>query len=249
MKRLRDEALAEFIDHGGDDPETLRDWVERYPELIDDLVGIAVAAEFSGGLLPTADEVAPLRRNSEEDSELAKRISAHMGEARDAEARPSAKGILRAARNLGMMPSALASALGVGLSVITKLDRRLVIPETVPARLVAAIARQLKRSYRDVAEYLLQPPTLSANASYRSNSLPSLIVREDADAGQSSAEEGRWGSFDLLASADKLVGPRETLDASRRYSVQSFTDAVLGASDMSDEAKQNWLPGHRDQAR
>jgi hypothetical protein len=95
--------------------------------------------------------------------------------------------IVESAKHRGLAVPELAQRLRLSALEITKLNQRLIRPETIPAALVSRLAEVLNQSVEAVAQYLRFPPTLSAQASYKSEAAPRIAEQIDfADALESS---------------------------------------------------------------
>jgi hypothetical protein len=86
------------------------------------------------------------------------------------------------AEKKGFTSESLAAALKLPRTVITKLQRRLIRPETLPQRLIEQIAEKLDRSTSDIASYFKMPPQLIANGAFRHDEAPVIEQETFADA-------------------------------------------------------------------
>lgn len=96
------------------------------------------------------------------------------------------------AQRSGLSPVELARRLGLDVSVLAKLDKKLIRPATLPRRLVALVAEELRRSVEEVTAYFRTPivPAVAVRAlSFRAPSAP-VVPREEsfADAVRSAPE-------------------------------------------------------------
>ncbi|NLH99753.1 MAG: hypothetical protein GX446_09725 [Chthonomonadales bacterium] len=252
----RDEALWRFLNEADASPACVDEWVQKYPEFADDFVALSLyrdvvpeataqeRVEFSeaAGLPGTAGSTARTMLRAMRARKQARRL-------------PS---IVEGARTRGMSPRDLADVLRIGLSVLTRLERRLLDPETVPAKIVRAIGDAIGATGESVIAYLRQPPTLSASASYRSAKTPTLGVAEDGPRGRLRRDampqpqyqiaraadvsrtvthsDGSGAGDDLTPDSDQLA-PSAAPEIVR----QDFMTAVLQAPDMDDADKAWWL--------
>ncbi|HEY3332946.1 MAG TPA: hypothetical protein VGK19_23130 [Capsulimonadaceae bacterium] len=130
---------------------------------------IAVGAQEASAELTEIESVVMSRA----DMLLAKRIAPVTGKALRA-------GILGLAKQQGLTLTALAEALGLGRSVIVKLDRRLIDAATVPASALSRIADAIGAASSDIRAYLALPPTMAAGASYKATDTPATAPEQQA---------------------------------------------------------------------
>jgi len=100
-----------------------------------------------------------------------------------------------------------ARSLALGVSVVVKLDRRLIEVATIPSSLVDALATALSRSATEILHYLEMPPTLSPAARYRANQAPELSSTRPrerfANALRTAVEAGEITRADELSWTDE----------------------------------------------
>ncbi len=132
------------------------------------------------------------------------------------------------ADRLGMSTKDLADKLGIGMSVLAKLDRRLIRPETIPQTLVDRLATVLRRPVEWIRQYLEQPPVWAHNASYRAFGEPGI--------------GGYRQGQEFAADAVSEAGDREPSAALSSRPQQAFHDAIRSASDMTSKQKAQWVP-------
>ncbi len=162
-------ALAEYEDTserpGGAE---LRNLVSRYPQHAHEIVEYAL----EDCLVREGAECTP-------ETEIEAMLLARAAAVRNRLRAASIPGLLELAKQRGLSPAALSRSLGLGLALLTKLDRRLVRAASIPSALVERLAESLGRSREELAAYLRQPPRLSAQASYRAHAAPRVEGIED----------------------------------------------------------------------
>ena len=256
MSAERDAVLWRFIEEVGAASERLKEWTERYPEYAADLVGLSLywdvvpeatseeRAEFSAAaaLPDTAGSTARTMLRAMQHRHSARQVSS----------------VVETARKRGLTPADLAARLRIGLSVLARIERRLLNPSSIPAKLINGIAEAIGVSPEAVLTYLREPPTLAAAASYRARHRPALRVAEQPPQ--------RYGY--VLNRARKLNSPEistnldtsdsgqmdsmareKAADAARTEDIQQdFVTAVRTAPDMEDADKALWLADAGDNA-
>ena len=167
-----DAIFAQFdSDRRSASPQPLADWISRYPELRDSLV--MWATELPS--IEMADGAPGVPWFEERSLEAGMAVLRRSGLAE--EARIST--LNDAARAQGARPRDVAEAVGVGMAVFAKLNRRLIRAASVPAGLIDRLAAALQLTSGEVRLYLQRPPSLAAGAAYRADQPPE--VREVQD--------------------------------------------------------------------
>jgi hypothetical protein len=238
MTRERDEVLMEFLDATDCGPEALDDYRKRYPEYAADLDDIALYSAAVGGLKPDDEDLAgsATPEAAAAADEMASRLYA---EARNAMGKVLfRKGMLALVRSRGIGHRQLARQLGLGLSVLTKLERRLIEPSSLPSRLVTALADALGEPVEDVHAYLQLRPRLSHSASYRAYQEPML--------GASAALMLHWippmaAFLDGSLSQNRERETSRDAGEERLFVRQPFNEAIAQAPDMTAKEKEAWL--------
>jgi hypothetical protein len=184
----RDEALVAFAQAGGKD---LAEWSRRYPAFAGDLARYAAERWAAAESAPAdAAAVAHVRQLG---LEAVRRLRA----AAPATA-PALTSLLAAATARGLDAEAVAAKLDVPYALFFKLHRRLIAPDSVPAKFIAALAETVGRTADEISSYLRQPATLAVGASYRADDAPTVGVQESfadalkADPEATEAQQARW---------------------------------------------------------
>ncbi|MBM3495092.1 MAG: helix-turn-helix transcriptional regulator [Armatimonadetes bacterium] len=241
MSADRDAILWRFVRECDGSPASVREWVGRYPDYADDLVAVSVYGALVDDVTPAQSAM------SQEADALASDMLSALVAARGPRPR-GIRSIVDVARGLGITPAALAARLGVGLTILGKLERRLLAPDSVPRALLARLAEAVGVGIEDVGAYLRRAPTLSPSASYRAAHAPRLAVAEESERYSMSAL-----SYCMDMRPDEQVpseAPRRRArrggdEAVRSEPVadvrESFADAIRSASDMTEREKADWL--------
>ena len=164
-------------------PQSLRSWLNRYPQYADDLIGWAADAP---ALECALENAAPDLAGEAHTLTIGRNVLAEMRTRYFAalETAPSAviEDLIQAAKAQGLTPKTLATQIGVGLPLIAKLQQRLIRVSTLPEVLVNRLATALDTGAEQVRAYLARPTTLAAGASYKSDGVPQAAQAEDFDA-------------------------------------------------------------------
>lgn len=88
--------------------------------------------------------------------------------------------LLAAARRVGLEYGALKDRVGLSDALLQKLNRRLINPRSIPARILKDIAAEIQQQVEEVSRYLTLGPTFAPGAQHRANQAPTLPkVQED----------------------------------------------------------------------
>lgn len=198
-----DDVLNEFVvEYEQPTAEALKTWIGRYPQFRSELIEFA-AAWAEEIILPSAPEM-----TTEEEERLVDRAMSHalnVSFSRDEQARAQEssksesgiKSLTGEARSAGLNVSEFAKACGLDLALVTKLNNRQIIPNTIPSRLISEIARLLEKTIEAIKEYLGRPPNALAGTSFLARGKPQGAEQQSfADAVRASslsdAEKARW---------------------------------------------------------
>jgi hypothetical protein len=186
----RDEALVAFAQAGGKD---LAEWSRRYPAFAGDFA--RYAAENWGGEKNAPADSAATAHVRQIGLEAVRRLRAASAVPA---ATPALTSLVAASAARGLDAEAVAAKLDVPYALFFKLHRRLIAPDSVPAKFVAALAEAVGRTTDEIASYLRQPATLAVGASYRADDTPTVGAQESfagalqADPETTEAQQARW---------------------------------------------------------
>lgn len=212
MNNLRDESALEDVLHeyascpGGPSHSTLSEWVKKHPEYRRELEEFTASWILQDALRPQQpekldEETLLLRAMSAVQQVLYEEGARHAAEAAGpAEvAEPGLDSLMAEGKELGLDAQALAERCDLSVSLIAKLDRRLIAFASVPQQLVQKVADVLKTSASRVSAYLEQPMVLAGGARYRSGTRPGLPAKQQeffdavrADPTLSADQRARW---------------------------------------------------------
>jgi hypothetical protein len=161
--------LDDLVSNGASLNEAFRQTVAMYPSeaaLLSDYILSATSVghpgqerEADAGLVAAVDNIA---------SKTASRLRAES----------AFPGLLAQGQRVGIDAGTLASKLRLALSVLRKLDQRLIDAATVPAALIETLSRELKVEIAAVKTYLAGSSKLAMGADYKSRKTPRAGTRK-----------------------------------------------------------------------
>ena len=152
-------------------PHPLKDWISRHPEYRADLVQWAADD-------PVMERAEMLPSDPEGEARtlaIGLQVVAEM-RARYETALP---GLLTTARKRGLSTADLADRLALSEPLVLKLERRLIRAASLPGALIERLAEALQVGAHQVRNYLSQPPTLAASASYKADRAPQATRQQE----------------------------------------------------------------------
>ena len=155
-------------------PKPLRDWTSANPGHADALTAWTADAP----LLDLADGQPANFAGERRVVEIGLNVVAEMRAQYFADAAPPAS-LIAAAKARGLTLAAFAQRLGVGLTVASKLNRRLIHGGTVPAAFIQQMADALDLTAAQIRAYLNLSPTLAQGAMYRADAAPQVSEQQD----------------------------------------------------------------------
>ncbi len=176
---LDDVLHAYAISDPGPGPASLAEWIRRYPYYERELTAF-VADWALVTWLPAPASVQHLDEDAlvGHGMSVVQRILHHQAHPRQ-EKMFSLKGIVQEAARLELTPQQLAERTKMSLSLVRKLDRRLIRYSTIPFQAIEALADVVHCGSAVVANYLQGTPILPQGASYRAEQAPTLAEPED----------------------------------------------------------------------
>ncbi len=176
---LDDVLNAYAISDPGPGYASLAEWIRRYPHYERELT--AFAADWAlVTWLPTPASM----QHVDEDVLVACGMSIvqHIlqQQARPGQEEiPPLKGIVQEAKSLGLSANQLAERTQMSVSLVRKLDRRLIRYSTIPLQAIETFAHVIQHGSSIVADYLQGTPILPQGASYHAEQAPTLAEPED----------------------------------------------------------------------
>jgi hypothetical protein len=162
----------------------LSDFMRRYPHAsraLEDFAAVESLIESapdveSGTASAQRTEEAFVQRGMETAARLlAVRRSAQVA----GETAPPLVGLKKEAEARGLTIQSLAAATQMTVSLLVKLDRRLIRFASIPRQAIEYIAAELGRSVETVAAYLQGDPQFASQASFRADTAPQLTNQQD----------------------------------------------------------------------
>ncbi|MPZ13595.1 MAG: hypothetical protein GEU73_04095 [Chloroflexi bacterium] len=177
---------------------SLAEWIRRYPQYEREITEFAASWSLMKWLPPSpdaeaVDEETLVRRGMR----VVQAVLERRGLA-SAEAVAPIASILEAGRSRGLAPRQLARTVGLGDTLLRKLDRRLVRYTSIPRQAIEALAAALQCETERIARYLQQGPAFATAAQYRAEQAPELAEPEDffaavrTDPTMTDEQRARW---------------------------------------------------------
>jgi hypothetical protein len=169
-------ASVEYPDHAA-----LTAWVRRYPQYAQELTEFAASWGLMEILPPVTDndtvseETRVLRGLSIVQNILHEQRQSPV----QAEAGAPLSSLISAAKRHGMSAFELADRAELSAPLISKLDRRLIIPASIPSEAHIVLADALQQNVTTINWYLQQPPIFAPRALHHSKQAPVIDRQED----------------------------------------------------------------------
>jgi transcriptional regulator with XRE-family HTH domain len=184
----------------------LSDFMRRYPHASRALEDFAAGESFIESSPDVESETSGARRTEEafvrRGMETAARLLAARRVAQVAgETAPPFVGLKKEAEARGLTIQSLAAATRMTVSLLVKLDRRLIRFASIPRQAIERIAAELGRSVETVTAYLQGDPQFAYQASFRADAAPQLTNQQDffeaieTDLQMSEDQKDEWRKF------------------------------------------------------
>lgn len=209
---------------------TLSEWIRTYPQFARELTqftakwqilewaddAAATDADVASDVVPDDDKLFLHGMSAAQRAFYALRAKRQVTPAREADAVTTStnsttsrsadtdspiSSFVTAAKHVGLSFADLRDRVGLSDALLQKLNRRLIDPLTIPARVLADLADTLRQRVNAVAAYVALAPTFAAGAQHRADHAPTLPkTREDFfDAVRSDAALSDARKHELLA--------------------------------------------------
>ncbi|MCC6630136.1 MAG: hypothetical protein IT340_22375 [Chloroflexi bacterium] len=202
-RQALEDVLDAFVASGaGPNDASLAEWIRRYPQYERELTEFAASWSLMTWLPPS-----PETEDVDEETLVLRGMSVVQNLLHKQQQAPAIaptvavapfESLVAAGRARGLAPRQLAQAAGLGVSLLRKLDRRLIRYGSIPREAIAALAAAIQREAEAVARYLQQSPTFAAAAQHRAEQAPELAEPEDffaavgADPTMTDEQRARW---------------------------------------------------------
>ena len=179
-QEILEDILDAYVASGVGPNSPLEEWTRRYPEFEREIVEFAASWSLMTWLppAPNAEEVTEqtlVLRGMSVVQNVLHRQSAES----DSDSVALFESLIVEGQERGFEPRRLAHAVGLGDTLLRKLDRRLIAFTTIPEELIYRLARVMGREASSITAYLQQEPTLAARTEHRSEQAPKLTPQED----------------------------------------------------------------------
>lgn len=179
QERLED-ILDAYVASGVGPNSAVDEWIRRYPVFERELIEFAASWSLMKWLPP-----APDAKEVDEATLVLRGMSVVQNVLHRQSSEPASdpvapfESLIAEGRARGLEPRRLAKVVGVGDSLLRKLDRRLITHASIPQELIERLAQVTQREVTTIAAYLQQGPTLTAATEHRSEQAPKLMELED----------------------------------------------------------------------
>ncbi len=179
-QEMLEDILDAYVASGVGPNSPLEEWTRRYPEFEREIVEFAASWSLMTWLppAPNAEEVTEETLVLRGMSVVQNVLHRQSAEA-DSDSVALFESLIVEGQERGFEPRRLAHAVGLGDTLLRKLDRRLIAFTTIPEELIYRLARVMGREASSITAYLQQEPTLAARAEHRSEQAPKLTPQED----------------------------------------------------------------------
>ncbi len=179
-QEMLEDILDAYVASGVGPNSPLEEWTRRYPEFEREIIEFAASWSLMTWLppAPNAEEVTEETLVLRGMSVVQNVMHRQSDESSPDSAAPFESLILEG-QERGFEPRRLAHAVGLGDSLLRKLDRRLIAFTTIPEELIYRLARVMEREASSITAYLQQEPTLAARTEHRSEQAPKLTAQEN----------------------------------------------------------------------
>jgi len=202
-----DDVLDALLATGAPSATALREFIQRYPQFQHELTEFAASWQLSEALpmSPDVQRVSDemiVERGIRAVNEL---LSGRQFQVEPAGvpvgsvAQPPVRSLLDEARAQGLRPRQFAAAVGMGESLLAKLDRGLIRFASIPREAMESIAEALHRDLASIQSYLeARTPSVAPMAAFKADQAPEVGQPEDfasaveTDATMSAERRQRW---------------------------------------------------------
>ena len=177
---MLEDILDAYVASGVGPNSPLEEWTRRYPEFEREIIEFAASWSLMTWLppAPNAEEVTEETLVLRGMSVVQNVLHRQSAESASDSVTPF-ESLIVEGQERGFEPRRLAHAVGLGDSLLRKLDRRLIAFATIPQELIYRLAQVTGREASSITAYLRQEPTLAARTEHRSEQAPKLTAQED----------------------------------------------------------------------
>lgn len=176
---LWSDVLDEYVGVGVGSPEQLREWIRRYPqfetELRDFTAAWVLTSAAEEDVLEASDHAKELNeRDHLRGSSIVQNLLHHL----DNQSAEPTSSLGAECQRLGRDLQSVAEEADLGVPLFRKLDRRQIVVESIPDRVLTILATILGRTVVFVRSCLGGPPRAAA-ALHHSDKAPELVKPQD----------------------------------------------------------------------
>ncbi len=185
--------------------EVLQEWIKRYPQFAQELTEFTVAWSQT--------EHFPEKKNKQKDSNA--RLQLGMNIAHQAyehalianhptkdQSKTPLESFFREGKRLGYSPDEFAQQLNSPVTVIKRIESRLVLFDTIPSGLIESFAITLQRPPDEISNFLMSQPSVPQSLRLKSHQAPKVAQQQNffdvirTDPTISEEQRAYWLSFE-----------------------------------------------------
>lgn len=148
-------------------PKPLKEWTQAYPNQAQDMVLWASAEP----ILHVAEERSAYSVSIEQTLAIGASVLTEQRAKIEANLQPL-QSLVAVAKKRGLSVKALAQQVGIGVTLIAKLQDRLLVANSVPNTLLERLSQLLEVTTEQICAYLQLPPQLAKGAMFKSSDVP-----------------------------------------------------------------------------
>lgn len=185
--------------------EILQEWIKRHPQYAQELTDFTVAWSQT--------EHYPEKKNQQKDPsarlhlgmniahQAYDQIAATNHVIREQNKAPLAS-FFREGKQLGYSPDEFAEQINVPVTVIRRIESRLLLVDTIPTKIIETIAFTLQRPGDEIWNFLTRPPVVPQTLRLKSHQAPKVAQQQNffdvirADPTISEEQRAYWLSFE-----------------------------------------------------
>ena len=159
--------------------DTLKDWVQRFPELEIELIDFTIAWNdiTSSTLAPPAiineDSFLAIGKKLASEAFYSETIDEYI------QSKTVIQSLFSEGRYLGLSPDQLSDQLNLSMPFMRKIDLRYFLFNTMPLFFMESLSKTIRRSVREIACFLSERPLIPKTVRFKSQHIPKLTEQRN----------------------------------------------------------------------